>query len=72
MYHPFSITGQDYIQFLDLEENDGVLLESVAPDELGTNSSDYYSRPIFVNTGIPIGAREELTNTLYVCITMGY
>lgn len=62
----FLTLGRDYIPFLDLEARDGIKLEVVTPDEHGTNTSDYYSRPVFVDIGIPIGARDELTSVLYV------
>ena len=41
-------------------------VQSVLPDEEGLETSDYHSEPIFVNSGIPIGARSELTTVLYV------
>ena len=54
----------DYIKFLDLDK-DGSSTE-LAIDAEGLQSSDYFSSPIFIENGIPIGARDELTTVLYV------
>ena len=61
-----SIIGQDYIGFIDLDEEDGGRLDMVIPDREGEETGDYISRPIFVDQGIPIGARSALTTVLYV------
>lgn len=62
--HVQYIAGVDYIEFFDLDGTEDV--KNVVPDNLGLNTSDYFSEPIFVNSGIPIGARAELTTELYV------
>ena len=61
-----SAPGLDYIEFIQLTENDGVILKFVLPDEEGQDIGDYFSDPIFVDQGIPIGARDQLTTVLYV------
>lgn len=58
----------DYLEFIDLGAFDrGNNIVNVLPDstEQLTNG-DYFSDPIIVNTGIPIGARSQLTTVLYV------
>ena len=60
------MTGKDYLPFFDLDMNDDGLLNIVKPDLLGRESSDYFSDPIFVDSGIPIGAKEDLTTQIYV------
>ena len=61
----FLIIGKDYLEFIDLTEDDGSALKNVTPDAEGLRSGDYHSEPIF-SIGIPIGARAELTTRLYV------
>lgn len=56
------LPGVDYIEFLDLGTNS----EEVLPDFMGMSSSDYFSFPIYIQNGIPIGATGELSTTLYV------
>jgi hypothetical protein len=58
--------GVDYIEFIDLNSELASESGEVVPDTLGQDSSDYYSAPIFVDQGIPIGAVAELSTTLYV------
>lgn len=53
----------DYIEFLDLDVDGST---EVAIDAVGGQTSDYFSSPVFIENGIPIGAREELTTVLYV------
>ncbi len=66
MFTVLCYAGIDYIKFFDLDLDDGGQLEIVKPDFIGFFSGDYFSRPIYVDSGIPIGAREELTTILYV------
>ena len=57
----------DYIPFLDLEAQDGVECQRVMPDNnFIIANSDYFSEPIFVNTGIPIGGQGQQATELYV------
>ena len=58
--------GVDYIPFLDLEVEDGVECQVVMPDRMGRVNGDYYSEPIYANTGIPIGGEGEQATELYV------
>lgn len=62
----------DYIRFIDLDkpepDPDVGDLTYVFPDATGLESGDYFSQPIFVDSGIPVGARDELTTKLYVCV----
>ena len=60
------MAGKDYLPFFDLDMNDGGLLDIVEPDPMGRETSDYFSDPIFVDSGIPIGAKEDLTTRIYV------
>lgn len=60
--------GVDYLEFLDLGTEDGSDVEEVLPDFEGLSTSDYYSSPIFIENGIPIGATGELSTVLYVRI----
>ena len=69
MIHKYTYTGVDYLEFLDLDADDGAELREVLPDRSGMLSSDYVSNPIFVSSGIPIGARPDLTTVLYVSTT---
>ena len=62
-----SHVGVDFIPFIDLEAVDGVKIHVVTPDN---KDSDYFSEPIFVNTGIPIGGEGELATKLYVSYTV--
>ena len=66
----FSIshTGVDFIRFLDLDAQDGVESQLVMPDNNNNiiENGDYFSEPIFVNTGIPLGGQGETANQLYV------
>jgi hypothetical protein len=52
----------DYLEFLDLDDVTDGNKVNVLPNRTG----DYFSKPIIAKTGIPIGAREKLTNYLYV------
>lgn len=54
----------DYLEFFDLDVMDDV--ENVLPDGAGLFSSDYFSAPIFVDSGIPIGASSELKTVMHV------
>ena len=56
----------DYIPFFDLEVEDGVECQLVMPDREGEDSGDYYSEPIYMNMGIPIGGEGEQATILYV------
>ncbi len=58
--------GKDYIRFINLNEMDEAPLQFVEPDSVGLETGDYFSKPIYVNQGIPIGARPSLTTVLYV------
>lgn len=59
--------GVDYITFFDLAMKDSAIKEEVVePDSLGQESSDYYSSPVFIENGVPIGATGELSTLLYV------
>ena len=61
-----NFTGVDFIRFLDLEAQDGIESQLVMPDNNINVNGDYYSEPIFVNTGIPLGGQGETANQLYV------
>ena len=72
----FYYVGRDYITFLDLDdktESDSATSTegNVSPDELGQDTSDYYSSPVFIDNGIPIGAAGTLSTQLYVSIAIG-
>lgn len=41
-------------------------MNTVTPDAMGVDSSDYFSNTIFIENGIPIGAKDKLTTELYV------
>ena len=74
--HNNMYTGRDYITFLDLDdktESDGVTITDgdVSPDDLGRDTSDYFSSPVFIDNGIPIGASGELSTQLYVSYSVG-
>ena len=58
--------GVDFIRFLDFEAQDGVQRQLVTTDNTIIENGDYFSKPIFVNTGIPIGGQGELATKLYV------
>lgn len=55
----------DYIEFfyLDVDGSTEIMIDSE-----GLQTSDYFSFPVFIENGIPIGARDELTTVLYVRI----
>ena len=59
--------GRDYIIFLSLDEDDGGIRGFVMPDNEGSVSSDYFSRRIFIQGGIPIGQGINLITALHVC-----
>ena len=59
------LVGVDYIRFIDLNEKEDDV-KDVVPDAIGQETGDYFSEPIFVDSGIPIGARPELTTELFV------
>ena len=64
---PHYLIGVDYIPFLDLDAQDGVEIQLVTPVESFIFASrEYFSDPIFVNTGIPIGGAGEVATRLYV------
>ena len=52
------------MEFFDLDAMSDV--NSVQPGFEGLVFGDYFSAPIFVDSGIPIGARGTLTTQLYV------
>ena len=54
-------SGVDYLEFLELN-----VFDTVVPDTQGLQTGDYFSDTIYVDIGIPIGAREQLTTELYV------
>ena len=56
--------GVDYIPFIDIAEMDGT--QCVNPDPVGRETSDYFSDPVFIDNGIPVGARDEPSTVLYV------
>lgn len=58
----------DYLEFIDLNAFDGgINIVDILPNVIeGLTNDNYLSDPIFVNTGIPIGARGQLTTSLYV------
>lgn len=61
------LLGVDYIEFFDLDVKESTVKEEeVVPDSLGHDTSDYYSMPVFIENGIPIGATGELSSQLYV------
>ena len=52
-----------------IDESDKTVKEgSVEPDDLGQETSDYHSEPVFIDNGIPIGANGDLSTRLYVRI----
>ena len=62
--------GIDYLEFLDLDDSESTVEVSPTESEL-LNNEDYHSHPIVVETGIPIGARSQLSHFLYVsCYAM--
>lgn len=64
---PYNSSGIDYITFIDLgDKESSVKQEVLEPDILGEESSDYFSSPVFIENGIPIGATGELATRLYV------
>lgn len=66
---PSHVSGVDYITFLELADKDGTVKGGVLEaDELGQESSDFYSSPIFIENGIPIGAKGGISTVLYVCL----
>ena len=66
-FPPHYLIGVDYIPFLDLDAQDGVEIQLVTPVESFIFASrEYFSDPIFVNTGIPIGGAGEVATRLYV------
>ena len=54
----------DYLEFLDLQSENTVDVLPNSNEPL--NGGDYYSNPIVVRAGIPIGAGSQLTQFLYV------
>ena len=58
----------DYLEFIDLNEFDGNMnIVDVLPDSIEQqNNANYLSAPIGVRAGIPIGARDQLTNFIFV------
>jgi hypothetical protein len=48
-----------------MKESD-VKVEVLEADHSGAESSDYFSSPVFINNGIPIGASGDIATVLYV------
>ena len=61
----------DYLEFIDLDVFDGnINTVDVLPDSIEQrNNANYLSAPIGVRAGIPIGARDQLTNFIFVSAT---
>ena len=64
----------DYLEFIDLNEFDGNMnIVDVLPDSIEQhNNANYLSAPIGVRAGIPIGARDQLTNFIFVSARYKY
>lgn len=59
--------------FIELDDKESSAKQEVLePDTLGLESSNYFSSPVFIENGIPIGAKGELATTLYVRITLAW